>query len=265
MISCLIVYFWSIRSQFKNFLEDEEEIVAKEIVLSRTLLIISIYFLPSIIWFLVLTFWGSFEDKSKNWITLIYPLTMVIGSLIPFSDNLSGLFWKYYLYELIRDLLILILLIYSYKKSLSELFIDKEKQVWIFFGLFLIPFLYFAMVKLIGQNFNEQIKTSLAFIWMPFVFGIPSYVVEELYFRGYGINIMLKNGFGRWVAIIPSVIIFSLYHISQPDLIIWQLVPTIILSFIFSLILIRKRNIMYPIVFHFLWNMFLSFMYSSSI
>jgi membrane protease YdiL (CAAX protease family) len=127
--------------------------------------------------------------------------------------------------------------------------------VFLFFGTFLVPLTFFIVVQLVEPFLSQSIKVDLAMYWMKFFFGFPSMVAEELFFRGYGIGIMKRNGFNTWFSLSVSILMFSIFHVRSFDFIIVQMLPRIISGLIFSLLLIKYKNISIPFVAHIVWNL----------
>jgi membrane protease YdiL (CAAX protease family) len=84
-------------------------------------------------------------------------------------------------------------------------------------------------------------------------------VLEELFFRKFLLNKLLEK-YSLVTSIIVSSLLFSLIHIETPK----NLFPTLLFGILGGLIYIKTRRIAYPILFHFLYNLFIQLLRISS-
>jgi membrane protease YdiL (CAAX protease family) len=103
---------------------------------------------------------------------------------------------------------------------------------------------------------SEEIisPVTILIFFAPLVLGAPLY--EELVYRRILIPLLEKNGMSSFGAVIASSLFFTLLH-APTDLIYGNLTGTVlhissvlILGFVFGLIYIKTRNVIYPMVIH---------------
>jgi len=76
---------------------------------------------------------------------------------------------------------------------------------------------------------------------------------EELFFRGYGFQILLAN-FGPYATIVPVGVVFALLHASNPNATPMGIVNTAGFGILFGYAYLRSRDLWLPIGLHFGWN-----------
>jgi hypothetical protein len=79
---------------------------------------------------------------------------------------------------------------------------------------------------------------------------------EEMLFRGYGFQILLR-GFGPYATILPVGVLFAALHATNPHASALGLVNTAGFGMIFGYAFLRSRDLWLPIGLHFGWNLVL--------
>jgi membrane protease YdiL (CAAX protease family) len=77
---------------------------------------------------------------------------------------------------------------------------------------------------------------------------------EELFFRGYGFQILMAN-LGPWAAILPVGAVFGLMHSANPSASLLGLINTAGFGVLFGYAYLRSRDLWLPIGLHFGWNL----------
>lgn len=78
---------------------------------------------------------------------------------------------------------------------------------------------------------------------------------EELVFRGYILSNLLLS-MNKWMALIYSALIFTLFHISNPGINILAIVNIFLAGLLLGINYIFTKNLWYSLLFHFAWNFY---------
>ncbi|HEY1339798.1 MAG TPA: CPBP family intramembrane glutamic endopeptidase [Bryobacteraceae bacterium] len=78
-------------------------------------------------------------------------------------------------------------------------------------------------------------------------------VGEELFFRGYGFQLLLANA-GPWATVIPVGVIFGLLHGDNPNATWFGIANTAGFGILFGYAYLRSRDLWLPIGLHLGWN-----------
>ena len=76
---------------------------------------------------------------------------------------------------------------------------------------------------------------------------------EELFFRGYGFQILLAT-LGPYATIVPVGVIFALLHGANPNITGLAMANTAVFGIVFGYAYLRSRDLWLPIGLHFGWN-----------
>lgn len=76
---------------------------------------------------------------------------------------------------------------------------------------------------------------------------------EEIFFRGYGFQLLLKN-YGAYATIVPVGVVFALMHASNPNATWMGIANTAGFGILFGYAYLRSRDLWLPIGLHFGWN-----------
>jgi len=91
---------------------------------------------------------------------------------------------------------------------------------------------------------------SFAFVTFILLFGA---VGEEMLFRGYGFQVLLR-GLGRFATILPVSVLFGLAHLNNQNVSTLGIVNTIGFAVVLGYAFIRSGDLWLPIGIHFAWN-----------
>jgi len=80
-------------------------------------------------------------------------------------------------------------------------------------------------------------------------------LVEELLFRGYLLNNLLKS-MNKWGALSITAALFSLFHGSNPDITLFAVLNIFLAGILLGINYIFTKNLWFGIFFHFAWNYF---------
>lgn len=80
-------------------------------------------------------------------------------------------------------------------------------------------------------------------------------ISEELVFRGYILNNLLQS-FNKWTALVISSLLFTLFHLSNPGISAIPLATLFLGGLLFGINYIYTKNLWFPILLHFSWNLF---------
>ena len=76
---------------------------------------------------------------------------------------------------------------------------------------------------------------------------------EEMFFRGYGFQLLLANA-GAWATIVPVGVAFALLHAANPNATWFGVANTAGFGILFGYAYLRSRDLWLPIGLHFGWN-----------
>ncbi|HLK29543.1 MAG TPA: CPBP family intramembrane glutamic endopeptidase [Puia sp.] len=80
-------------------------------------------------------------------------------------------------------------------------------------------------------------------------------ISEELVFRGYILNNLMQS-FNKWMALLISAILFTLFHISNPGIGAIPLASLFLGGILLGMNYIYTKNLWFSIMLHFSWNLF---------
>jgi len=78
---------------------------------------------------------------------------------------------------------------------------------------------------------------------------------EEMVFRGYVLNNLMES-FNKWVALIISAILFTIFHLDNPGINIIPLINIFLAGVLLGINYVYTKNLWFAILFHFGWNFF---------
>ena len=181
---------------------------------------------------------------SLYWITSTYNIP---SELVPEFEIIAVLFLSYYFFR--------------HKRSMHEFINDKEiyRKVPSYLLLALIFHIFTISVfwlQLYLQNYNNP----FTFIYEPIVVGtlylviqmimstVTGPIAEEFIFRGFLLNRLIKKT-NIWIGILISSAAFAAFHLDYKILI-----STFLFGIIASLLYLRTRNLLVPILIHMFHN-----------
>jgi membrane protease YdiL (CAAX protease family) len=146
---------------------------------------------------------------------------------------------------------------YIDKKSFEGIGLDFSKcypdaVIGAFLGIFLVSagallIFYFRGIEWIDIVANTRELFTSAVLLLMVAFS------EEIVFRGYVLRNLMKS-FNKWVALLISSTLFTLVHVSNPDVPWTGLLNTFIGGLLIGITYINTRSLWLPISFHFTWN-----------
>lgn len=80
-------------------------------------------------------------------------------------------------------------------------------------------------------------------------------ISEEIVFRGYILNNLMQS-FNKWVALLISSLLFTLFHLSNPGISTIPLATLFVGGVLFGINYIYTKNLWFSILLHFSWNFF---------
>ncbi|MCL2051681.1 MAG: CPBP family intramembrane metalloprotease [Lachnospiraceae bacterium] len=148
-----------------------------------------------------------------------------------------------------------------FKWKLSEVLPIKKITAKHFFGTILLyaaTFIFVNAVTMITAYFFPGMLevsnalgsffASVPFIAAFFIVAVMPGICEEVLFRGTILFTLKKIKSEFWVMLIVAVI-FGLFHLD-----VYRFLPTAILGFVITYLMIRTKNFLLPVLYHFLNN-----------
>lgn len=156
-----------------------------------------------------------------------------------------------------------IFLLKKYSKDVvvpvEDMFINKFKIRPYIIGLSLLA------LCLIGISYIENGSIAISKTFDPIsLIGVVLFVgiTEEMVFRGWILNVLLTRMKLIYALIIDAILFLSIHFpiwiykgIFYENLMSGSFISVIILSIMFSMLFIKSKNILVPIVFHMVWNL----------
>jgi hypothetical protein len=96
-------------------------------------------------------------------------------------------------------------------------------------------------------------------LWVGFLVIASAATAEELLFRGYGLQHLMRATHA-WGAVVASSVLFGLVHASNPNSSTVGIVNTVLFGVLFGVPLLRQRSLWIPTGMHFGWNFSLACM-----
>ena len=78
---------------------------------------------------------------------------------------------------------------------------------------------------------------------------------EEIVFRGYILNNLMES-FNRWVALLLSAVLFTVFHLDNPGINIIPSINIFLAGILLGINYIYTKNLWFAILFHLGWNFF---------
>jgi membrane protease YdiL (CAAX protease family) len=120
--------------------------------------------------------------------------------------------------------------------------------------LVIAPPLIAGMARLVRSAEGEPSFGAAAVLFVLLAFGAAG---EELFFRGYGFQVLLASA-GEWAAVVPVGVVFGLVHMGNPNASALGIVNTVAFGMLFGYAFVRSRDLWLPIGLHFGWNVTLA-------
>ncbi|WP_445491244.1 lysostaphin resistance A-like protein [Niallia sp. 03133] len=79
---------------------------------------------------------------------------------------------------------------------------------------------------------------------------------EEIFFRGYVMSTMENRGNPKWLIYVVSAILFSVMHVTNPNVGIFGLINIMLVGFLFAYMYDATKSLWLSIGYHITWNYF---------
>lgn len=112
----------------------------------------------------------------------------------------------------------------------------------------------FAVNWLAGSVRIEGVQWAPADLMLSLLFFIPAAFVEEIWMRGYLLNILLRTHMPSWLSILIMSLVFAAVHLANPGINLLSVVNLTVAGILLGVLFVYTRNLLYPLVFHFAWN-----------
>lgn len=209
----------------------------------------------------------------KGWLRA---LIFFISTLIIFvlSQNLANIIVKsqfshldVFIRVLISRSIILtfiILTVYLFRKYLdNESFISlgfplRNKGKDILHGIalgFVLMAICFIILTLTNHLIIIEVQLHPVALSMFFIIFFIASLIEEVLFRGYLLNNLLKS-FNKYIALIITAVLFSAVHLANPYLSVLVIFNLLLIGYLFGIYYIHVKNLWFSIFLHASWSFF---------
>lgn len=135
----------------------------------------------------------------------------------------------------------------NYKQLLSGLLLGVFSISIVFIVLLML-----GDIRLQNSLFHPNLHPSILFYLVLFIFvGFN----EELFSRGYCMTVLKQTG-KRWVVLFLPAALFSLLHMSNPNITLVGFINIFLIGLLFAYMFFRTGMIWMPIGYHITWNFF---------
>jgi membrane protease YdiL (CAAX protease family) len=117
--------------------------------------------------------------------------------------------------------------------------------------LVLAPPLLVGAAHIVRTPAEQPTAGAMIFVTILLAAGV---VGEEMFFRGYGFQVLLAN-LGAWATIVPVGVVFALLHGSNPNATWFSTANTAGFGLLFGYAYLRSRDLWLPIGLHLGWNL----------
>jgi membrane protease YdiL (CAAX protease family) len=186
---------------------------------------------------------------------------MEINDIIASKGNYATLF--NFLQEFVIIVIPMIAWRFFEKKSFKDMgfgnIMDNKKDLLIglLFGALSMTIVFmFILLTDSGELAYSLLKPKISiWIFVDLLLFIAVGFAEEILGRGY-IMTVLKQTRNIYVVMIVSAVIFSLLHISNPNVSLIGLINIVLVGILFSYMYVKSGGIWMPIGYHITWNYF---------
>lgn len=225
-----------------------------------------------------------FREKTLRKRTLLFiticfiglPVLVLFHSAIIYSIS-SLFFYLPYVTDEVDTIIILVcesigfILLLSIFRSVRHFILESidwrplkkvSTYVWILIALIINNFSQDFFIRIIQLDnpdpediFSGMTPDNISFaIFLVITFSvvIKAPIVEEMFFRGFILRFFELKYNKAWLGLIISSIIFGVLHIGYP-------ISSIISGLLFGLLYLKYRTITVPMVAHFAWNVYASY------
>lgn len=201
------------------------------------------------------------KENKRRWYSIAYIVCVVLLlSSIPFSMLINNEIISFILTTSLKIIATLYLFCYIKKDGLDKPLLEKHKKR----NLLLIPLIILPLSNIFVALFTN-LKLNESINYFNIISGIIDAIIvliyEEILFRGLVFNELLKTKKVN-IAIIIQALIFGSIHLlninslGSVPFILAQVIYTAYLGVILGIIYFKTKNIIYPIIFHLLFNVF---------
>jgi len=209
----------------------------------------------------------------KGWLRA---LIFFISSLIVFilSKNLANYIVKslFSHYDVLpkvlinRSIIFIITILYIY---IFRKYIDNESLISMGFTLrkkgkdilhgialgFVLMAICFVFLLLTNQIKIIEIQFDPIALLLFFVIFFVASLIEEVLFRGYLLNNLMKS-FNKYYALIITAVLFSIVHLANPYLSVLVVFNLLLIGYLFGIYYIHVKNLWFSIFLHASWSFF---------
>lgn len=201
------------------------------------------------------------KDNKRVWYSIAYIICVVLLlSSIPFSMLINNEILSFILSITLKISATIYMVYYIKKDGLDNPLLEKHKKSNLFIiPLIILPFSNLFVALFTNVKFNETIN------YFNIISGVIDAIIisvyEEVLFRGLVFNEFLKTKKVH-IAIVLQALIFGSIHLLNINslgsipFILSQVLYTAYLGIILGIIYFKTKNIIYPIIFHMLFNVF---------
>ena len=112
----------------------------------------------------------------------------------------------------------------------------------------------FVINWLAGSVRIESVQWAPADLMLSLLFFIPAAFVEEIWMRSYLLNILLRTRMPSWLSILIMSLVFAAVHLANPGINLLSVVNLTVAGILLGVLFVYTHNLLYPLVFHFMWN-----------
>lgn len=175
------------------------------------------------------------------------------------QDSLRHLFISTYLSALFSLLLVILMHCIIDRRPWKEIGINTSGPFlkYVTLGCFVplaIFLIGFFVCVITGSITIDSIRFDNYSFFLSLLVYIPGAFIEEILMRGYLLNRLLRTRLNPWVSILIVSCIFSLLHLANPGIGIVAVINLIISGIVFGIIFLYTKNLLFPIISHFMWN-----------
>ncbi|MDL2256673.1 CPBP family intramembrane metalloprotease [Bacteroidales bacterium OttesenSCG-928-I14] len=161
---------------------------------------------------------------------------------------------------IIIDIFVLsVYLFLLYRLNLFSLIKIKPPTIWKLIIYLIIAFVLYGIhnyFKYDNGFFQLNISNYPWTKWISTLLIAP--VLEEITFRGIGIEYMKRHNFSNWVIVLLTSFIFGIFHVPSlfglESISLWD-IEVFVFPILLALIYMKERNLIYCIFIHSLWNL----------
>lgn len=219
------------------------------------------------------------KNKLTGWKTILYCFALVLIFLgAAFISDLvtrwiPDLSLRFIVRELVLRLPLSLFLMHLFARKVIKLnkrvfyinTLHKGLLKWFLIGMiwssvFLVLIYVLNPTTLIYKGGQIESKWIMYYVVSTVAMAINGGLIEEILFRGYIMGLLKEKWNVKIAVLVPSAL-FGIIHVAMLDTFHWLdflllLVGGTLVGIMFSLIVIRAKNVFAASMFHFVWNLF---------